>query len=154
MCLLGVSTLRNYIWGVIPKKLPHFLARIGIPSLNVQSNNFRTARPILVIRSSNDASPQKEFDYMGQTAKICFLESYYQQTPPKGVSQPKYSIPSPFNETIDSYKQQLDRCSSTSGTSDKVETRQKIQSKGAILMKIPQREFPSQNQNVLKILNG
>jgi hypothetical protein len=59
MCLLRVSTLRNYIWGVSPKTLPHFLAEIGIPSLNFESNNFRTARPILVIRSSNDASPQR-----------------------------------------------------------------------------------------------
>jgi hypothetical protein len=63
--LFGVSTLKNYIWGVIPKKLPRFLAGIGISSLNVESNNFRTARPILVIRSSNDASPQKEYNTEG-----------------------------------------------------------------------------------------
>jgi hypothetical protein len=73
MCVLGVSTLRNYICGVISKILPHFFAGIGILSLNVQSNNFRTARPILVIRSSNDASPQKEFKYAAELLKFVFL---------------------------------------------------------------------------------
>ncbi len=34
---------------------------LGISSLNVQSNNFRTAQPILFIYSSNDAAPRKEF---------------------------------------------------------------------------------------------
>jgi hypothetical protein len=76
----GFNIKKLYLGELFPK-LPHYLAGIGIPSLNVESNNFRIARPILVIHSSNDASPQKELNYAGQTAKICFLGSYYQKTP-------------------------------------------------------------------------
>jgi hypothetical protein len=68
----AVSTLRNYIWGVIPEQLPPFFAGIGISSLNVQSNNLRTARPILVIRSSNDASPQKNSNVPAKLQKFVF----------------------------------------------------------------------------------
>jgi hypothetical protein len=49
------------------------------------------ARPILVIRSSNDAFPQKEFNYVGQTAKV-ILGAISKKLPQKGVSQPKYSL--------------------------------------------------------------
>jgi hypothetical protein len=62
------------MFGELFPKLPHFSARIGIRSLNVQSNNFRTTRPILVIRSSNDAPPQKEFKYVGKLLKFVFWE--------------------------------------------------------------------------------
>jgi hypothetical protein len=81
MCLLRISTLRNYIWGVIPKKLHHFSTGIEIPSLNVESNNFRTARPILVIHSSNDATPQKESNYMGQLLKFVVWELLSKNSP-------------------------------------------------------------------------
>jgi hypothetical protein len=81
-----------YLGSYSKKHSSHFLAGTGIPSLDVQSDNFRTARPILVIRISNDASPQKEFKYLGQTAKICFLGELLPKHSPKGVSQPKYSI--------------------------------------------------------------
>jgi hypothetical protein len=74
MCLWGISTLRNYIWESYSQKTPSFLAGIGIPSLNVQSNNFRTARPILVIRSSSDASPKKEARYAAKMLKFDFGE--------------------------------------------------------------------------------
>jgi hypothetical protein len=63
----GFNTKKLY-WGSFSSKLPHFSAGIKIPSLNVESINFRTAGPILVICSSNDASPQKEFNNLGQTA--------------------------------------------------------------------------------------
>jgi hypothetical protein len=81
MCLSVVSTLRSYIWGSYSGKTPSFLAGIGIPSLNVESNNFRTAQPILVIRSSNDASPLKEFKYAAKLLKFVVLGSYDQKTP-------------------------------------------------------------------------
>jgi hypothetical protein len=49
---------------------PYFEKGIGISGSKVESNNFRTARPILVIRSSNDAPPQKKFGSYGRTAKV------------------------------------------------------------------------------------
>jgi hypothetical protein len=60
--------LRSYA-----SKPPLFGAKIGISSLNVESNNFRAAQPILVISSANDAAPRKELGPKGQAAKICFL---------------------------------------------------------------------------------
>jgi hypothetical protein len=69
-----VSTQKNYIWGVIPPKLPHFSAGMGIYSLNIQSNNFCTARPILVIRSSNDASPKRNSVMLAKLLKFVLGE--------------------------------------------------------------------------------
>jgi hypothetical protein len=46
--------------------------------LNAESNNFKTAQPILVILSSNNASPLKEFNYEGQAAKLCFSQELIQ----------------------------------------------------------------------------
>jgi hypothetical protein len=68
MYLLGVSTQNFFIWESYFPKTPSFWG-----GLNVESNNFRTARPILVICSSNDAAPRKEFGCPGQAAKMCFL---------------------------------------------------------------------------------
>jgi hypothetical protein len=82
MCLLRVSTQKNYIWGVIPKNCL-FFAGTGISSLNVQSNSFRTARPISVIRSSNHASPQKKFNYAGQVLHL-FYEGIITKKLPNG----------------------------------------------------------------------
>jgi hypothetical protein len=48
---------------------PPLRAGIGISSLNVKSNNFRTVQPTSVIPSSNDAAPQKKFSLRGQAAK-------------------------------------------------------------------------------------
>ncbi len=79
----GVSTQKNFIWGVIPEKPPRFGAGIGISSINVQSNNFRTAWPILVIHNSNDASQRKEYGYKGQIAGLLFWE-LSQKYSPKG----------------------------------------------------------------------
>jgi hypothetical protein len=70
--LSGVITIKTFIWGTHALKLSHFGAGIEISSLNVMSNNFRTAKQIFVIHSSNDAAPRMKFGYMGQTAKICF----------------------------------------------------------------------------------
>jgi hypothetical protein len=80
MCLLGFQR-QKIIWGVIPPKLPHFSAGIGISGLNVESNNFRTARPILVIHSSNDIYPQKEFNYVTKQLKFALLWNYYKSSP-------------------------------------------------------------------------
>jgi hypothetical protein len=91
MCLLGVSTLRNYIWDSYSKKLPQFLTGIGIPSLNVQSNNFRIASPILVIRSSNDASPQKNSTMQAKLLKVAFGELLSKNCP-KGSFPTNISI--------------------------------------------------------------
>jgi hypothetical protein len=55
---------------------PSLQAEIGISCLNVESNNFRTAHPILIIHSSNDAASRKKLGLKGQTPKVCFLESY------------------------------------------------------------------------------
>jgi hypothetical protein len=74
MCLLGVITIKNFIWGVMPQTPPPQIeAGIGISSLNVESNNFRTAGPILVIRSSNDAVPRTKFGFKGQNLKVDVL---------------------------------------------------------------------------------
>jgi hypothetical protein len=86
MCFRGLQHQEVTFLGVIPSKLPRFSAGIGIFSFNVESNSFRTAGPILVICSSNDASPQKEFNYEGQAAKICFL-GVSTKNSPKGVTQ-------------------------------------------------------------------
>jgi hypothetical protein len=149
MCFFGVSTLRNYIWGVIPQKLPQFFAGIGIPSLNVQSNNSRTARPILVIRSSNDAAPQKAFKYVGQTAKICFLgvntKTLHQREFPS-QNTPIYN----FLTT-----QPIHTNSNSIDAARQVEHHAKLKYVKNFTLgeqfqrKFPQREFPSQNRNVL-----
>jgi hypothetical protein len=68
----GYNTKNFYVESYAPKTLM-FGAGIMTSSLNVESNNFRAARPILVTRSSNDAASQKEFGYKGKTAKIRFL---------------------------------------------------------------------------------
>jgi hypothetical protein len=91
MCLLRVITQENFIWGVMPKKDPISRAGIGISSLYVESNNFRTASPILVIRCSSDAAPQKKFDSIGENAKICFWELLLKNSP-KASFPAKYFI--------------------------------------------------------------
>jgi hypothetical protein len=81
---------KKFYWGLCPKH-PHFGAGIGISSLSVESNNFKISKPILVIHSSNNANPQKEFGPKGQRLKFAFWELLIKNSP-KGVSQPKYSI--------------------------------------------------------------
>jgi hypothetical protein len=66
---------------------------MGISKLNVALNNFKMARLILVIRSSNDAALQKEFGCKGQAAKLCFTGVINKISPLRGVLHPKYSIP-------------------------------------------------------------
>jgi hypothetical protein len=56
---MGVAIQKMLCVGYVPKTFL-FENMIGISSLNVESNNFRTSRPILVKRSSNDAAPLKE----------------------------------------------------------------------------------------------
>jgi hypothetical protein len=51
MSFWGFQCSESIFGELLPKKLPHFSTGIGIPSVNIQSNSFRTARPILVIRS-------------------------------------------------------------------------------------------------------
>jgi hypothetical protein len=73
MCLLGFQHKTILVGEVIPPKTLFWGGgNEGISSLDVESNNFRTASPILVIHSSNDASPQKKFRCNRQTAEICF----------------------------------------------------------------------------------
>ncbi len=72
MCLLGVETIKNFIWGVITQKPPHFGAGIGISSLNVRSNNFRMAQPILITYSSNDAAPERNLVLKVKKLKFAF----------------------------------------------------------------------------------
>jgi hypothetical protein len=72
-------------------KNPQFRAGIGISSLNVESNNFWTAEPILVTYNSNSAAPRKELGPRSQKAKISFLRVINKNSS-TGVSQPKYFI--------------------------------------------------------------
>jgi hypothetical protein len=65
----------------MPQTNRDFGAEIGISSLNVESNNFWTAQPILVIHSSNDAAPRKEFGCRGQTAEVCVWRVINKKTP-------------------------------------------------------------------------
>jgi hypothetical protein len=76
---LLVALLQKSLLGELYPKTPSFEAGIWISSLNVESTNFRTALSILVIRSSNDASPQKESGYEGKTAEFCFFGSLLQK---------------------------------------------------------------------------
>jgi hypothetical protein len=76
---LGVSAHKNYIWGVLPPN-PVFVGREEISSLNVGSNNFRTVWLILVIGSSNDATPLKKFGCRGKLLKFAFLELLINKT--------------------------------------------------------------------------
>jgi hypothetical protein len=71
--------------------MPFFGAGIGISSLNVESTNFRKARPILVISSSNDAAPKRNSDLRVKVLKFDFRELLINSSP-KGVFQSKYSI--------------------------------------------------------------
>jgi hypothetical protein len=64
----GFNTKNSFGRVFNPKKLPHFWAGIGISSLNVESNNFRTA---LVICSSNDAARERN-SAVGVKLKNCF----------------------------------------------------------------------------------
>jgi hypothetical protein len=90
MCFWGFQHKNLYLGSYFPKR-PHFWAGIGISSLNVESNTFRTARPILVNRSSNDASPQKEFKYRSKLLKFVFWGSYYKKPPKREF--PSQNIP-------------------------------------------------------------
>jgi hypothetical protein len=65
----GFNAKILYLGSYSPKP-PSFFRRNG---LNVQSNNFRRARPILVLRSSNDASTQKQFKYAAKLLKFVFF---------------------------------------------------------------------------------
>jgi hypothetical protein len=83
---------KNFVFGGVMPKNPHFVARIEIFSLNVESNNFRAAESILVIRSSNNAASCKKFGPRAQKTQISFLEKLLTNSAPKRFSQPKYSI--------------------------------------------------------------
>jgi hypothetical protein len=74
--LFGDFNTKNFYLKSFAPKPSLFGAGTGISSLNVQSNNFKTAQPILVIRNSNDAAPRQEFGCKSQDAKICFSTSY------------------------------------------------------------------------------
>jgi hypothetical protein len=65
---------------------------IGISSLSVELTDFRIAQTILVIHSSNDAAPRKEFGPKGKPLKFAVL-GVINENYPNGVSQPKYSNP-------------------------------------------------------------
>jgi hypothetical protein len=60
--------------GVIPKS-SYFGAGTGISSLNVKSNNFRTARPNLVLRSQT-MQLQMEFGCKGRNVKFDLLRVF------------------------------------------------------------------------------
>jgi hypothetical protein len=75
MCFWGHIRKSFLFGGVMHPKSPHFGAGIGISSLNVKSKNFRTAGPILVIHSSNDAAPRMKFGLKGQNIKFDVLGS-------------------------------------------------------------------------------
>jgi hypothetical protein len=61
--LFGSHIRKISFRGIMPQKPADFGAGIGISSLNVESNNFRMAQPILVIHSSNDAAPRNKLGY-------------------------------------------------------------------------------------------
>jgi hypothetical protein len=61
--LFEVHNAQNFYLGSYVPKTPSFVAGRGISSLNIESDNFNTAEPILVMRSSNDAAPRKELCY-------------------------------------------------------------------------------------------
>jgi hypothetical protein len=67
---------------------PHFVAGIGISSSNVESNNFWTAQPILVLYSSNNAAPRKDFGREGRKVKFAF-GGVINKKSPKTVSTAK-----------------------------------------------------------------
>jgi hypothetical protein len=79
-------------FGELCPQSPHFGAEMGIFSLDVESNNFSTAEPILVIRSSNNAAPRKELTIEVRKLKFAIKELAL-KTPQNGASQPKYLIP-------------------------------------------------------------
>jgi hypothetical protein len=127
-----------------------FLAGLGIPSLNVESNNFRSARPILVIRSSNDASPQKDFKYVGQTATSCFLGVNTKKTRQREF----ISQSTPFYNFLTT--QPIHTNSNSIDAAGQVEHQTKLKHvksfhlEKQFLRKFPQTEFHSQNHKVLK----
>jgi hypothetical protein len=73
--------IKKFYVGSYSQKLSHFSAGIGISSLNVDLNNFKMARPILVICSSNDASSQKEFSYEAKLLKFAFWRVITMKSP-------------------------------------------------------------------------
>jgi hypothetical protein len=80
-CACGGFNTKIFYLGSYSTKTPSFGAGIGIATLNVQLKTSGMARPILVISSSNDASPQKKFDCKDRTAKICFLGVIAKKSP-------------------------------------------------------------------------
>ncbi len=56
----GRNNKKLYLGSYAPKT-PILGAGIGISSLNVQSNNFSMAQPILIIYSLNNAAPRNEY---------------------------------------------------------------------------------------------
>jgi hypothetical protein len=69
-CAFWGHIRKNFYLGAMPPISPHFLAEIGISSLNVESNNFRTGGPISVIHGSNDAAPRMEYGPKGLNKKF------------------------------------------------------------------------------------
>ncbi len=89
-CLLGVSTRKRLYFGELFPKTPHFLAAIGISSLNVGSNNFRTANRFqsnvaqtMHLRKRNSIMRAKllKFAVWGVNAKTSQREFPSQNTP-------------------------------------------------------------------------
>ncbi len=105
-----------------------------------------SVRPTSVICSSNDAAPRKEFRFKCKLLNLPSGELFIKN--PKGSFPAKMLRYITFNDTTDSYKQELDRRSSASWVWKKVKMTKLRPRRTVYTKKSLKRNFSAKNQNV------